>query len=53
MSAAVASSSAANPPQKAVPAPAEINQQYSKFKNDLQALAQKIGELESDVDEHT
>ncbi len=37
---------------KGTPAPADINAQYSKFKNDLQALAQKIGELEGDVDEH-
>lgn len=34
------------------PAPAEIQQQYNRFKSDLQTLAKKIGELENDVDEH-
>jgi len=30
----------------------EIQQQYSIFQNELQALAGKIGELESEADEH-
>lgn len=34
------------------PSEAEITQQYNKFKNELQQLAQKVGELESEVEEH-
>ncbi|KAI9489407.1 Prefoldin beta-like protein [Zychaea mexicana] len=34
------------------PSEAEITQQYNKFKGELQQLAQKIGELESEVEEH-
>ncbi|KAI8146764.1 Prefoldin beta-like protein [Fennellomyces sp. T-0311] len=34
------------------PSEAEITQQYNKYKNELQQLAQKIGELESEVEEH-
>ncbi|PVG00484.1 Prefoldin beta-like protein [Serendipita vermifera] len=30
----------------------EIQQNYSKLQNELQALAQKIGELESEAEEH-
>ncbi|KAG8820316.1 hypothetical protein FRC17_010200 [Serendipita sp. 399] len=30
----------------------EIQQNYSKLQSDLQALAQKIGELESEAEEH-
>ncbi|KAJ9120749.1 hypothetical protein QFC22_002680 [Naganishia vaughanmartiniae] len=37
---------------EAVPAPAEIQAQYNRFKNELQALASKIGELENDIEEH-
>lgn len=35
-----------------VPAPADIQAQYNRFKNELQAIASKIGELESDIEEH-
>ncbi|KAL0075638.1 Prefoldin beta-like protein [Phycomyces blakesleeanus] len=31
---------------------AEITQQYNQYKGELQSLAQKIGELESEVEEH-
>lgn len=34
------------------PAPEQIQQQYNRFKNELQAVATKIGELEEDIDEH-
>ncbi|KAI7875354.1 Prefoldin beta-like protein [Lichtheimia hyalospora FSU 10163] len=34
------------------PSEAEITQQYNKYKNELQQLAQKVGELESEVEEH-
>ncbi|KAI9252327.1 Prefoldin beta-like protein [Phascolomyces articulosus] len=34
------------------PSDAEIQQQYNKYKNELQQVAQKIGELESEVEEH-
>ncbi|KAI7852205.1 Prefoldin beta-like protein [Circinella umbellata] len=34
------------------PTEAEITQQYNKYKNELQQVAQKIGELESEVEEH-
>lgn len=37
---------------EAAPAPAEIQAQYNRFKNELQALASKIGELENDIEEH-
>ena len=30
----------------------EIQQTYTRFQGDLQALAQKIGELESEAEEH-
>lgn len=30
----------------------EIQQNYSKLQSELQALAQKIGELESEAEEH-
>ena len=30
----------------------EIQQNYSNFQSDLQALASKIGELEQEADEH-
>lgn len=35
-----------------VPAPADIQAQYNRFKNELQAIASKIGELENDIEEH-
>ncbi|CAO3589170.1 unnamed protein product [Absidia cylindrospora] len=34
------------------PSEAELQQQYNQYKNELQAMAQKIGELESEVEEH-
>ncbi|ORX59009.1 Prefoldin beta-like protein [Hesseltinella vesiculosa] len=34
------------------PTDAELTQQYNQYKNELQSLAQKIGELESEVEEH-
>ncbi|KAL1931860.1 hypothetical protein VTP01DRAFT_8916 [Rhizomucor pusillus] len=34
------------------PTEAELTQQYNKYKNELQQLAQKIGELESEIEEH-
>ncbi|KAG0165447.1 hypothetical protein DFQ28_008996 [Apophysomyces sp. BC1034] len=33
-------------------AEAELTQQYNQYKNELQTIAQKIGELESEVEEH-
>jgi prefoldin subunit 2 len=35
-----------------VPAPADIQAQYNRYKNELQAIASKIGELENDIEEH-
>ncbi|KAI8978956.1 Prefoldin beta-like protein [Pilobolus umbonatus] len=34
------------------PSDAELTQKYNQYKNELQQLAQKIGELESEVEEH-
>ncbi|CAO3635816.1 unnamed protein product [Cunninghamella blakesleeana] len=34
------------------PSEAELTQQYNQYKNELQSMAQKIGELESEVEEH-
>ncbi|KAI8096510.1 Prefoldin beta-like protein [Halteromyces radiatus] len=34
------------------PSEAELQQQYNQYKNELQSMAQKIGELESEVEEH-
>ncbi|KAI9307643.1 Prefoldin beta-like protein [Cunninghamella echinulata] len=34
------------------PTEAELTQQYNQYKNELQSMAQKIGELESEVEEH-
>ncbi|KAI9319813.1 Prefoldin beta-like protein [Dichotomocladium elegans] len=34
------------------PSEAEITQQYNRLKNELQQLAQKVGELESEIEEH-
>ncbi|ORZ00922.1 Prefoldin beta-like protein [Syncephalastrum racemosum] len=34
------------------PSEAELTQLYNKYKNELQQVAQKIGELESEVEEH-
>ncbi|EIE89304.1 hypothetical protein RO3G_14015 [Rhizopus delemar RA 99-880] len=33
-------------------ADAELTQKYNQYKNELQQIAQKIGELESEVEEH-
>jgi hypothetical protein len=32
--------------------PAEVQSNYTRLQNDLQALASKIGELESEAEEH-
>jgi prefoldin subunit 2 len=40
------------PQPQPVPAPADIQAQYNRYKNELQAIASKIGELESDIEEH-
>ncbi|KAL7413203.1 Prefoldin subunit-domain-containing protein [Mrakia frigida] len=42
---------AAPPPPKMTDQ--EINQMYQRHKNNLQEIAQKIGELESEAEEHT
>ncbi|EIE92148.1 hypothetical protein G6F46_000759 [Rhizopus delemar] len=34
------------------PSDAELTQKYNQFKSELQQIAQKIGELESEVEEH-
>jgi hypothetical protein len=33
-------------------AEADLQAQYTNYKNTLQSLAQKIGEIEQDIDEH-
>ncbi|KAI0722767.1 Prefoldin beta-like protein [Earliella scabrosa] len=48
MSASKTKSKAAQPR----PSAQEIQQQYNRFQNELQALASKIGELEQEAEEH-
>jgi hypothetical protein len=40
------------PPKNAQPAPADVQARYTKYKNELTALAQKMGELEQEGEEH-
>ncbi|KAG7528619.1 hypothetical protein FFLO_06042 [Filobasidium floriforme] len=44
--------SAKAPPKNAQPAPADVQARYTKYKNELTALAQKMGELEQEGEEH-
>lgn len=39
-------------PKTAQPAPADVQARYTKYKNELTALAQKMGELEQEGEEH-
>ncbi|KAI0772141.1 Prefoldin beta-like protein [Trametes elegans] len=48
MSSSKATSKAAQPR----PSPQELQQQYNRYQNELQALASKIGELEQEAEEH-
>jgi hypothetical protein len=45
-------SAAPKVPSKAQPAPAEIQARYTRYKNELTAIAQKMGELEGEGEEH-
>ncbi|XP_006456818.1 hypothetical protein AGABI2DRAFT_139452 [Agaricus bisporus var. bisporus H97] len=50
----MASKSSGKAKQKVAPlAPQEIQQNFIRMQNELQALAGKIGELEQEADEHT
>ena len=40
------------PPKTAQPAPADVQARYTQYKNELTALAQKMGELEQEGEEH-
>lgn len=43
---------ASKPAQGPTPAPADIQARYNKYKNELTAFAQKMGELEQEGEEH-
>ncbi|KAI0751020.1 Prefoldin beta-like protein [Daedaleopsis nitida] len=49
----MSSSKTASGSTKPVPSTQEIQQQYNRFQNDIQALATKIGELEQEAEEHS
>lgn len=47
-----AATSSSGPSKQAARSPAALAQEYQSRRQELQSLAQKVGELEADADEH-